>query len=235
VSRRAGPGVDRPRAARYGPPPVSLPQQLRLALTRPVGEPAVRALALAHGAACAGRFDAVPPLLDLAAELGAGPEALHEACLQVVAYGGFPRAIEALTLLSARRREPPPPAHREPAPAAGRAVWDSIYSDQAEDVLAKLEALAPGFPHWVLDSAYRRILARPGLALRDRELLGVAALALMALPAPLGSHVRGALRNGSSADLVADILDTARVLAGPEALAVIDQAVDRLSRNVYRA
>jgi alkylhydroperoxidase/carboxymuconolactone decarboxylase family protein YurZ len=56
----------------------------------------------------------------------------------------------------------------------------------------------------------------------------------MALPSPLGSHVRGALRNGSTPALVIDILDTARVLANPEALAVLDQAVDRISRNVYR-
>ena len=204
-------------------------------VTRPGGEPGVRCLALIHGACCAGRFDALPPLLELAHELRLDGTALHEAALQVVAYGGFPRAIEGLSLLAASRRQPPPPARPDPAPAAGRATWDAIYRDRGDEVLAGLEALAPGFPHWVLDSAYRRILARPGLSLRDRELLAVAALGLMALAAPLGSHVRGALRNGSSPALVTDILDSARVLAAPEALPVMDQAVDRLSRNVYRA
>lgn len=214
---------------------MSLSQQLREVVRRPGGEPGLRALALAHGAACAGRAEALPALLRLAADEGCAPEALHEACLQVVAYGGFPRAIEALTVLARLRHGPPPPAHREPAHAAGRATWDAIYAGQADEVLARLEALAPGLPHWVLDSAYRRILSRPGLALRDRELLGVCALALMALPSPLRSHVLGALRNGSSAALVTDILETARVLAGPEALATIDQAVERLSRPVDRA
>jgi len=213
---------------------MSLPQQLGLAVRRPGGDPGLRSLALLHGACCAGRFDAVPALLELAASAGVTDVALLEACLQVVAYGGFPRAIEGLGLLARQRRGPPPPPPPEPSPAAGRATWDAIYREQAEEVLGGLSAVAPGFPELVLDGAYRRILAREGLPLRERELLGVAALALLALPVPLGSHVRGALRNGSSPEAVIDILDTARVLAAPEALPVIDQAVDRISRNVYR-
>jgi 4-carboxymuconolactone decarboxylase len=213
---------------------MALAQQLGEVVRRPGGDPGLRSLALLHGACCAGRFDAVPALLDLAAAAGVPDVALQEACLQVVAYGGFPRAIEALGLLARHRDRPPPPRPPEPPPAAGRATWDAIYRDRAEEVLAGLEAVAPGFPELVLESAYRRILARAGLSLGDRELLAVGALALMALPAPLGSHVRGALRNGSSPAIVIDILDTARPLGAPEALPVIDQAVDRISRNVYR-
>ena len=213
---------------------MALAQQLGEVVRRPGGDPALRSLALLHGACCAGRFDAVPALLELAAAAGVPDVALQEACLQVVAYGGFPRAIEALGLLARHRNRPPPPPPPEPPPAAGRATWDAIYRDHGEEVLAGLAAVAPGFPALVLESAYRRILAREGLSLGDRELLAVAALALMALPAPLGSHVRGALRNGSSPAAVIDILDTARVLGAPEALPVIDQAVDRISRNVYR-
>jgi 4-carboxymuconolactone decarboxylase len=213
---------------------VSLTQQIALAVRRPGGEPGLRCLALLHGACCAGRLQALPELLDLAAASGVGEVALHEALLQVVAYGGFPRALEGLGALARQRRTPPPPDRADPPPAAGRATWDAIYSEHADEVLAGLEALLPGLSRRVLEGAYRQILAREGLSLRDRELLAVAALGLMALPAPLGSHVRGALRNGSPPALVIDILDTARVLASPEALAVIDQAVDRISRNVYR-
>jgi 4-carboxymuconolactone decarboxylase len=210
---------------------------MALVVRRPGGAPRTRCLALLHGAACAGRFDAVPPLLALAAGLGVKAPALLETALQVVAYGGFPRAIELLTHL--RREAPPPPgtprADGDPDLAGrGRAVWGAIYARQAEEVLATLEALHPGFSQVVLQDAYGRILARPGLPLAERELLAVAALALMALPAPLGSHIRGALRNGCNADAVMDTLDTCRVLADPAALLVLEQAQDRLSRSVYR-
>jgi len=198
----------------------------------------VRCLALIHGASCIGRSDAVALLHPLARTLGIDAARLHETALQVVAFGGFPRAIEGLTLLAAARTGAPPAAPTaagEPPAARGRAVWNAIYSSGAEDVLATLESLAPGFSSWVLQDAYGRILSRPGLALAERELLAVAALALMALPAPLGSHVRGALRTGAAPGHVADILKASRVLAEPTALLVIEQSLDRLARGVYRA
>lgn len=219
---------------------MSLAQDIDDALRRPGGDPAVRCLALLHGAACAGRFDAVPALLALGAAHGLPPTdpRLLEMALQVVAYGGFPRTIELLTLLREARAGAPAPAPAEAlagaVPGRGRAVWDAIYRNNAEEVLASLEELHPGFPGLVLEDAYGRLLARPGLSLAERELLAVAALALMGLAAPLGSHVRGALRNGSNSPAVMDILDSCRVLADPAALAVLAQAQDRLSRSVYR-
>jgi 4-carboxymuconolactone decarboxylase len=244
---------------------LSFAQDIADVLRRPGGAPEVRCLALLHGAACAGRFDAVPALLQAGATLGLPPTdpRLAETALQVVAYGGFPRAIELLTHLrraraeashpaataattataaasttrtaSATRPAAPPPVDPGILAAQGRRVWDAIYKDLAEDVLASLDDLSPGFSRIVLEDAYGRLLARPGLSLAERELLAVAALALMALPAPLGSHIRGALRNGSNAPAVMDILDTCRILADPAALAVLAQAQDRLSRSVYRS
>ncbi|MHC4844655.1 MAG: carboxymuconolactone decarboxylase family protein [Planctomycetota bacterium] len=221
---------------------MDLAADLAAVIRRPGGDPAVRCLALLHGASCIGRFDAVACLHDLAAELGIEPVRIQETALQVVAYGGFPRAISGLALWAERRGGDAPggapgglaDGAAEDQAAAGRAVWDAVYARNAEDVIGSLETLAPGFSGWVLEAAYGRILARPGLTLEERELLAVAALALMALPAPLGSHARGALRNGSKPETVMDILDCCRVLADAGATPVLDQALDRLSRNVYR-
>ncbi len=225
-------------------------------LTSSGGDPALRCLSLLHGAGCIGRFDAVSALLKLAPALDVPAGRLLEAALQVVPFGGYPRAIETLTLLAAARAgergaplgQPPapptPPAPLAPLPpspssiprsAAGRAAWNAIYRDGAAEVIATLEGLAPGFAAWVIEDAYGRVLSRPQMALADRELLAVAALALMALAAPLGSHVRGALRTGAAPGSVEDILESCRVLATPPATAVLEQALDRLARGVYRA
>lgn len=220
---------------------MDLASELASAIHRPGGDPATRCLALMHASSCVGRFDAVERLHGLAAELAIEPIRIQETALQVVAYGGFPRAIQGLSIWARFRSDglkpaaPPEaaPASADPA-AAGRAVWDAVYARNSEDVLATLEGLAPGFSGWVLEAAYGRILARPGLSLEERELLAVAALCLMALPAPLASHVRGALRNGSKPAVVMDILDCCRGLADAAAAPVLDQALDRLSRNVYR-
>jgi 4-carboxymuconolactone decarboxylase len=222
---------------------VSLQQDLEAAVLSPPGDPSLRCLALLHGASCIGRFDAVTALHALADRLAIPAARRREAALQVVAYGGFPRTIEGLALLAElptgrtagatgadERAESSATERRQ----AGRAVWDRIYAEQADEVLDWLGTLAPELPGWVLDDAYGRVLSRPGLSLAERELLGVAALALMGLSSPLASHVRGALRNGSNADSVGDILRACRGLAPPNALAVIDQALQRLDRNVLR-
>ena len=124
-----------------------------------------------------------------------------------------------------------------PAPVDGQDAPVTTGGQGAPAVLASLEALAPGFSNWVLTGAYARVLARPGLSLRERELLAIAALALMGLSAPLAGHLRGALRNGSSVDETRDILSTSRALttaASPDAIALIDRTLDRLSRHGNR-
>ncbi|MCB9899060.1 MAG: carboxymuconolactone decarboxylase family protein [Planctomycetes bacterium] len=215
--------------------------ELSAAVGRPGGDPELRCLALLHGAAVVGRFDAVPDLLALGRARGTSRARLEECGLQVVAYGGFPRAIEFLSMLEPALDEDGDPravAHdartSDERLAAGRAVFERIYARQTDDVLGTLDGLVPGFADWVLDDAYGRILSRPGLSLAEREILAVAALALAALPRPLGSHVRGALRNGSTVEVVEDILRCSMVLADPRARSVTVQALDRLSRNVYR-
>ncbi len=229
------------------------------------GDPAARSLALAHGCACTGRWEALAILCHGALERGRTAADLVEMGLQVVAYAGFPRAIEALGIVRDVLERAPeaaaegiePTADGEPDGAealarAGHEVFEDIYREATPEVLAGLDALCAGFSRWVLMDAYGRILSRPGLSLADRERMAVSALALMALPAPLGSHIRGALRNGSTCADVEDILRSSRALADghrdptptPTVTAsegstrsphdVIDQALDRLSRKVYQ-
>lgn len=189
-----------------------------------------------------GRFDAVEQLVSIAAELGLPRDRLLAAGLQVVPYGGFPRAIETLGILSAGLPEAPAeggptaqsPRSSDEIQAKGRETFQLIYGDKTEVVLGQLEALHPELAQHVLEAAYGMILASPGLPLGEREILAVAALALAALPAPLGSHIRGALRNGFTPAAVEDILHASSSLADDRALPVIHQALDRLSRKVYR-
>lgn len=219
---------------------MSLSDELLAALAPPGPEPDLRLLALLHGAAVIGRFDAVELLLDTALERELPPGWLEETALLVAPYGGFPRAIETLTLL-ARRRHTPATRRIEPEADAnlveqrGRATFEAVYGANTERVLSELNRLLPGFDRHVLTAAYGSVLCRDGLTLGQRELLAVAALALAGLPAPLGSHIRGALRNGFPAAAVDDTLQACAVLADERARATLEQARDRLSRKVYTA
>jgi len=202
----------------------------------------VRCLALLHGAAVAGRFDAVEALVPLAEQLGIPRTQIEAAGLQVVPYGGFPRAIEALSLIASRlskgapNRMPSAPDSRSSGEisSSGRETFERIYGDKTDAVLEQLESLHPGLSEHVLEAAYGKILAATELTLGLREILAVAALALAALPTPLQSHIRGALRNGFTTAAVEDILHASSILADERALPVIEQALDQLSRKVPR-
>lgn len=218
------------------PAPMHLIQEITELVDRPGVAPSVRCLALAHGASCIHRFDAVGLLYGLAADRGASPTAMLETALQVVPYGGVPSAIEGLDLL--RQTVEGLPKSTETSnidkTAEGKKTFQNIYHDQAQRVLDQLDELMDGLSDLVIEDAYGRILSRPGLDLGNRELLAVAALSLMGLGAPLQSHMIGALRNGSSPDDVTDILESCRVLANENSISVIDSALDRLSRKIIR-
>jgi 4-carboxymuconolactone decarboxylase len=66
--------------------------------------------------------------------------------------------------------------------------------------MERMEGLHPELAAWILEDGYGRVLSRPGLTGRERELLAVAALAALPGAGPqLESHERGARRLGATA------------------------------------
>jgi 4-carboxymuconolactone decarboxylase len=70
---------------------------------------------------------------------------------------------------------------------------------------------------WMVEEGYGKVLGRPGLDLRDRELCIVALLAVLDAPRQLHSHLRGALNVGTPPPEVAEALEAALELAPPGA------------------
>jgi 4-carboxymuconolactone decarboxylase len=138
---------------------------------------------------------------------GVAPAALAEVARMAHLFGGFPRAIqgaralaEALATSGVALPADPEPASRSRADdrVRGEALFRRIYGESGDKVLALLDQPLAGYASWVLEDAYGRVLARPGLTPAERELLAVAALSTLRCPAQLESHVRGALRLGAS-------------------------------------
>jgi len=61
----------------------------------------------------------------------------------------------------------------------------------------------PELAEWILEDGYGKVLSRPVLSIRERELIVVAVLSALRLPLQLESHVRGALRVGATKGEVA--------------------------------
>ena len=174
-------------------------------------------------------------LARLRAEAPAGEpdRAWREAVLQAHVFAGFPRVVEAYDVLARAGglgRPGPEELLGEPdQPERGRALFERIYRERAEDIRTALAAGHPDFAAFIEGHAYGRILARPGLEPALRELLAVAALAALGQERQLASHARGARRCGASAEQVHAVLASVSDLLQPERLERARRVLERFA------
>lgn len=98
----------------------------------------------------------------------------------------------------------------------GAEVLSKIHAEWGEKkVLPGLKEVAPDFADMVRDFAFGEIYARPGLDLKSRQLVTVAALAAMnSSPVELKAHLFGALKLGWTREELVETLMQIAVYAG---------------------
>jgi len=85
----------------------------------------------------------------------------------------------------------------------------------SQKVAANLDALSDDFAELVLGFAFADVVSRPGIDLRTREMLTVAALMAMGnAPEQLEFHIRAAMNVGVSREEIIEILLQIAVYAG---------------------
>src|SRR5881296_2961848 len=101
--------------------------------------------------------------------------------------------------------------------ARGAAVCREVYGRAYHKLLVNLRALHPALEDLVLVDAYGKVIGRPGLDLKRRELCTVAAVAVLGTaPQQLHSHLRGALNTGATAAEVEGVLELVEPDLDPE-------------------
>jgi 4-carboxymuconolactone decarboxylase len=81
-----------------------------------------------------------------------------------------------------------------------------VYGRTYHKLLLNLRALHPAIEPLVVVDAYGKILGRPGLDPKRRELCTLAAIAVLNAPRQLHAHLRGALNTGSTREEVDAVL-----------------------------
>src|SRR5688500_15505452 len=110
-------------------------------------------------------------------------------------------------------------------------MLDALQDDATQQAtLPGLEEIAPGFADWLVTALFGGTYLRPGLALRDRQLVNLAALtALGGVDPQLTGHVRTALRVGLSREEIIEVfVHLAPYVGAPKALAGLRVAVAAL-------
>ena len=174
-------------------------------------------------AALAGRRDAtLRAALEAAAREGVDPVQVEETILQAYLFLGYPAALNAFALwrdVSGSSAAPPRPDELDAWRARGEEVCRRVYAGQYEGVQENVRRLHPDLARWMVVEGYGKVLGRPGLELRVRELCIAALLAVLDAPRQLHSHLRGSLNAGATEDQVEDALTRALVQADPDARA----------------
>src|SRR6266550_3851735 len=117
--------------------------------------------------------------------------------------------------------------------ARGGAVCAAVYGRAYHKLLLNLRALHPALEDLVLVDAYGKVIGRPGLDLKRRELCTVAAIAVLGTAEQLHSHLRGALNTGATRGEVEEVLGLVAADLSPEHLqSAREQWADVKERNL---
>lgn len=150
------------------------------------------------------------------ASVHAPAEWTEEVILQSYLFAGFPRALNAAREWRRLSGRPAPTCddgerYDDAARwrAAGERTCAIVYGDAYQRLRHNIRALHPALDAWMIVEGYGKVLSRPQLDLRRRELCIVAACAAAGQDRQLHAHLHGARHAGATPAQLAATLDAA--------------------------
>ena len=150
------------------------------------------------------------------------PVAMDEVILQSYLFAGFPRTLNAARMWRAASGEIAP-ENDAAAELKNDSDWvergvetcRTVYGGSYELLRENIRALHPALDAWMIADGYGKVLSRPELDLKIRELCIVAACAAAGQQRQLHSHLHGALNSGASLDEIHGVLASLDDLVAP--------------------
>lgn len=189
----------------------------------PSSDASARSLALYSAAVAVADDDILSEALAVAERSGLTKEALYEVVLQSYLFLGFPRMLSAAESLGSHFPEVVADPQFESISSEESKTWflnglslcRQVYGPDFPPLQAKVESFAPEVFRWMIIEGYGKVLSRPGLSIKDRELSIIAFLLVENRPKQLFSHIKGALNVGVSPSLVGAVLYDLGPVVGP--------------------
>lgn len=205
----------------------SLREELQALHHKPGLESGIRYLASIQAVIALGRERRLYTLLDLALEEGIDLTAIREIMLQAYPFCGFPRTINGFTVLTRCLKEKGftggdlvhlPLDGRTPQELdqMGLELFRKIYQFNHFEVLNALQGDHPELPRWILRDVYGKVMTRPAVDAKTRELAAVAALAVLKVFPQLLSHIKGGLNLGADHTEVREVIEQMSAFAPPD-------------------
>jgi 4-carboxymuconolactone decarboxylase len=147
---------------------------------------------------------------------------IEELILQTYLFAGFPRGLNAMrewrraSGLAAPERDEGERPDISTWTREGEKTCRTVYGRMYERLRVNIRDLHPALDTWMIVEGYGKVLSRPGLDLKRRELCVVAACAVLGQERQLHSHLHGALNAGATPAEVDDALDVVSDMLEPE-------------------
>ncbi|MEO5903163.1 MAG: carboxymuconolactone decarboxylase family protein [Gemmatimonadaceae bacterium] len=153
-------------------------------------------------------------------------EEVDEIILQSYLFAGFPRTLNAARSWRAISGTSAPVFDR-PAEMKNGAEWEKqgertceiVYGESYQLLRENIRKLHPALDTWMITDGYGKVLSRPQLDLKLRELCIVSACAATGQQRQLHSHLHGALNSGVSVETLSAVLDALASIVGEAELA----------------
>ncbi len=148
---------------------------------------------------------------------------VEELLLQSYLICGFPRTLNAMREWRRVSGTHAPAADAVGAPdlarwrAEGERTCATVYGRFYDKLRHNMAELHPALDEWMVVEGYGKILSRPGLPLRMRELCIVAACAAAQQERQLHSHLHGSLHAGVTPEELRGALQALRGVVDPDA------------------
>jgi len=155
-------------------------------------------------------------IFELALDDGVMLDEIHEVMLQACIFCGFPRTINSFAVLRRYLREQEKTLNgykhkvddRSPAEmeSMGQDLFRTIYKYNHNAVIESLKEGHPELPKWIMSDLYGKVLTRPMLDSKTRELAAVAGLTVSEVFPQLLSHIKGGLNLGADPGEVKEVI-----------------------------
>lgn len=151
------------------------------------------------------------------------PTLVDEVILQSYLFAGFPRTLNAARMWRAASGVRAP-LEDESASARDIEEWEKsgeetcaiVYGASYEMLRRNVREIHPALDAWMITDGYGKVLSRPGLDLKRRELCVVAACAAAGQQRQLHSHLHGAINSGATPEEISATLGALTDLVDPK-------------------
>jgi alkylhydroperoxidase/carboxymuconolactone decarboxylase family protein YurZ len=156
-------------------------------------------------------------ITEIMKERGVKSDKIYETILQSYLFCGFPVTIESMKIFNkvyTSFRKPKYDFNLLKYRISGVKNCNRIYKSNFNKLMDNFAGLSNELKEWMIIEGYGKVMGRPGLSLKTRELINTAMLTTKYFEHQLYSHIKGSLNTGSTYKEIVNVIKITEYFGG---------------------